>query len=107
MWAIICDARKGRSSYIGRLALVDRAKCKTLWWTSDDPGIAMRYESKSAAQFAADRLTKNNARIMYFEDARRILERQARDLQQIQSERLHREAMADAELGWEGHKNAI
>ena len=34
-YAILCDARKGSSLGVEKIALVDRKKTKSQWWTSD------------------------------------------------------------------------
>jgi hypothetical protein len=96
-FAIICDARKGHGLGIDILVLVDRGKCRSQWWTSDDPTIALDYTKKSAAQFAARRLKRNHARVVPFEHAVQALRDQAREI-------MHNEAMDDAEAGWDGHK---
>ncbi len=96
-YAIICDARKGESLGIEVLALVDRSKSKRLWWTSDDAGIAIQYIKLDAARFACKRLRRNNARVVPFADAKRMLHGQSNEI-------MHNEAMSDTEAGWDGHK---
>lgn len=99
-FAIVCDARCGESLGVHSLALVDRSKCRSMWWTSDEPEIAIRYARQSAARFAARRLKRNNARVVPFDEAVSILTDQARGID-------HASAMSDAEQGWESHKEWI
>lgn len=98
MFAIICDARAGESLGIDVLALVDRAKSRRRWWTSDDASIALAYEKRTAADFAARRLRRNNVHVVPFSVAARQLNRQASAID-------HHEAMTSLEEGWDGHKD--
>lgn len=79
-FAIIQDARKGASLGIQFLALVDRAKSRRHWWTSDNANIALCYRKKAAADFAAKRLKRNNARVVSFERAAAILRSQSQSI---------------------------
>ncbi|KSF20025.1 hypothetical protein AO935_15455 [Pseudomonas aeruginosa] len=81
-FAIICDARAGEGLGIDTLALVDRRKTRSLWWTSDDWSIAINYQKRDAAEFAAKRLKKNRARVVPFEQALRTLQAQARAIRE-------------------------
>jgi len=74
-YGIICRAKTGKG--ITRLALVDRTKTRRLWWTSDDPAIALCYERKNAAEFACGRLKKNSPRVVTFDEACQMLRYQA------------------------------
>lgn len=76
-FAIIQDARAGQSLGIDILALVDRSKSNRYWWTSDDESIAICYRSEAAARFAAGRLRQNNARVVPFDVAVKLLLRQS------------------------------
>lgn len=96
-YSIICDARKGHNLGIEILALVDRTKSKSAWWTSDGLEPVMEYRKLSAAQFCVKRLRKNNPRIVSAETARRLLSQQSNEI-------AHHEALAECELGWDGHK---
>jgi len=98
-YAIVCDARRGHNLGIDILMLVDRSRCKSLWWTSDDPRIAINYRDLNAAQFACKRLRRNRARVVMFDDAARVLRRQARDIFAVEVERL-----AD-DPSWDSHKS--
>lgn len=106
MFGIIQDARKGKG--IKSLALVDRARCRTQWWTTDDPNIALCYEKKSAAEFAARRLKRNSARVVPFVRVQQILNEQRARRWQLESEwdqdNAHRQALHESESGWDGHK---
>lgn len=99
-YAIVCRARAGRRLGIEVLMLVDRAKTRRLWWTSDDPTLAIRYRSEAAARFAAHRLRYNDAHVVPFEEAAREVRQQAADI-------MHHEIMADLEMGWDGYKEAF
>jgi hypothetical protein len=96
-YAIICDARKGHQLDIDVLALVDRKRCKSSWWTSDDFGLIMRFKKKSAALFSCKRLRKNNARVVDYKDAKRYISEQCLDI-------LHNEGINCDGGGWDGHK---
>ena len=85
-YAIICDARKGGVFRVSTLALVDRKKCKSLWWTSHDPDIMLRYESESAAGFACGRLRRNNPRVVDASEAESILREQGNAIMQEEAE---------------------
>jgi len=97
-YAIICDARNGRSLGVKFLALVDRSKTKTLWWTSDDPWLAIRYRSKKAASYACKRLRMNNPRVVDFDEMAAALQEQGICI-------VDALAAADMETGWDGHKH--
>lgn len=98
-FAIIQRARTGQRMGIAWLALVDRSKCKRQWWTSDTIGLAIRYESRSAADFAARRLRRNDAQVVPFAEAKRLINQQDADI-------MFDRAMSDAEMGWDGHKES-
>lgn len=97
-FAVICDARAGERLGIGILVLVDRAKTKARWWTSDDASIAIRYEKADAAKFAAKRLRFNGARVVDFAGAAKALREQAAEILCV-------EALAEGEQGWDSHKD--
>lgn len=97
-YAILCDARLGEGLGIGTLALVDRKKCKTRWWTSDDPSVILHYHKLEAAKFALRRLHHNDPRIVSSEHAVLVIREQAQEIQ-------HQQALADCEAGWDGHKS--
>lgn len=103
-FAIICDARAGHKLGIEVLALVDRSKSRRYWWTSDEPGIAIRYRSEHAAGFAAKRLRRNNARVVPFSKAARMLREQSNSISFHEAEMDFHEAMSSAESGWDDHK---
>lgn len=96
-FAVICDARYGAASGIEVLALVDRQKTRTCWWTPDDASIAICYQREGAAHFAANRLRANGPRVVPFVIAKAMLDEQAELA-------AHRGAQADAEADWDSHK---
>lgn len=96
-FAIIRDADAGHSLGIGVLMLVDRAKSKQQWWTSDESHLGICYRSESAARFVAGRLRHGRPRVIDFDQAASAIRRQANEL-------MHEQAMSDAEGGWDGHK---
>ena len=104
-FGIVCNARTGKG--IRKLALVDRSKSKRLWWTSDDPTIAIEYRSKNAAEFACSRLKHNRPSVVPFSELQRILEKQSSTRRRIESEWCIEEGRIAMEAGWDGHKNAI
>lgn len=104
-YAIICKARKGHNLGVSILGLVDRAKSKRLWWTSDDPCLLICYRKHSAAQFAAGRLRMNAARVVPLDEATRLLASQAKHIRYAMSEIDHQDALMASEDGWDGHKH--
>jgi len=99
-YAVICDARTGKGAGISVLALVDRGKSRSMWWTSDDPRIVLNFHSLEAARATSRRLYYNRTRVVPYEDAINAIEEQANEI-------AHHEACADAEAGWDGHKNSF
>jgi len=97
-WSIICDSRYGRRKGITTLALVDRKKTKKYWWTDSDINIIINYRCKIAATFVAKRLKKNNARVVSYTQAVRILEDQENLI-------MEDEANLEAEMGWDAYKS--
>lgn len=75
-YAIVCDARHGRSLGIDTLAMVDRSKTESEFWTSDKPHLIMRFLSPKVATKVASRFVFNNPRVVEYEFARDIIERQ-------------------------------
>ena len=97
-YSIICDARRGHAMDIQVLALVDRGRCKHLWWTSDNVSFILRYKKFEAAKFACGRLRRNNPRVVNYEEAVYYITEQEKNL-------MHHEAEAQSEMGWDAHKN--
>ena len=95
-YAIICDARKGFSKGIEYLALVDRAKTKSLWRTSDDASIVMQFRKKEAAEFSLKRLKMNNPKVVIYKEAVDIVNQQEEATSDIE---------CAEELGWDAHKH--
>lgn len=79
-FAVIQDAREGAGLGIHTLALVDRAKTKATWWTSDDVAIILKYRNESAAVYASGRLKQNNARVVDYEYAANLIAGQQREI---------------------------
>jgi len=96
-YAIVCDARKRYDLGIEVLALVDRAKTKKTWWTSDNANLILHYRKESAAQFTCRRLRKNNARVVPYGEAIGMIEEQAQDIERAEN-------MDTDEQGWDAHK---
>lgn len=103
-YAIICDARKGSGLGVKYLALIDRARSTRLWWTSDNPNIAICYKKKCAAEFAASRLRHNNARVVPFSQAQSILHSQMLSIREAEDDKEHETILDSMEEGWDGHK---
>lgn len=97
-YAIICNARKGYDLGITCLALVDRRKTRSTWWTSDSPGLILEYKKRSAAEYACKRLKKNGPIVVPYSDAVRFVSDQNNEI-------IHNQAMSDAEMGWDAHKD--
>lgn len=97
-YAIICDARKGHNLGIDILALVDRAKSRRYWWTSDNPHIMINYRSKRAAQFACKRLRRNNARIVDYSFAVKCVAAQNKNISEYE------DYIDDYDQSWDAHK---
>lgn len=108
MYGIIQDARKGKG--ISTLALVDRSLSKLLWWTSDNANIAICYESKPAAEYAAKRLRKNNARVVPFVRVQQALNDQRARRQTMEADwyadNRRRALESEGEgRGWDAHES--
>lgn len=93
-YAILCDARKGSSLGVEKIALVDRKKTKSQWWTSDQSQLILNYRKRSAADFACKRLKRNNPEVISYERAVKVVENQAKEILLTQAER-------ESEEGWE------
>ena len=76
-YCILCDARKGQTLGIHTLALVDRAKTKELWWTSDNINILLAYSNKEAAKKTCSKFKNNGARVVSMRQAIEVITRQA------------------------------
>lgn len=72
-WAIVCDAQQGAGLGVSHLVLVDQFKDASMWWTSDDPTIAMCYRSRNVAVTAQRRFFHNNPRVVRYEEAVQLL----------------------------------
>lgn len=99
-WSIICRARQGHRMGIRCLALVDRSKSKSGWWTSDNTCIILHYRSKTAAEYACKRLRRNKPEVVTYECAVRLIKEQ--DCLIMEHEAT--EAMGE---GWDGHKDSF
>lgn len=93
-FAIICDAQKGQDLGIEILALVDRKFTGGRWWTSDEPGIILKFHKKSAAEYVLGCLEKNNPRIIDYKEAWELIDEQR--------DRIN-EASTENEVGWDAH----
>ena len=108
MYGIIQDARKGVGLGVEVLALVDRSRSRRFWWTSDNANIAICYEKKSAADFAAGRLKRNGARVVRFFEVQRLLSEQVNRMNSIEANAAHEAIIAEGEgPGWDAHKDAL
>lgn len=79
-FAVIQDARMGGELGIKTLALVDRSKTKSTWWTSDDVFLILKYRHRGAAEYAANRLKRNNARVVPYEQACQLIADQQQEI---------------------------
>lgn len=104
-YAIICDARKGHNMGVKTLVLVDRSVSKKSWWTSDGHCPILVYRKKSAADFCARRLRKNNARVTSESHARQILRQQSAEIEDVERQIMWADATNAMEEGWDGHKS--
>lgn len=80
MFSIVCNARKDRQKGIRGLVLVDRSLDRRRWWTHDNAQIIRIYECREAARDMVNQLSRNNARIVTVQEARRLLHDQARKI---------------------------
>jgi len=101
-FAIICNARKGHNMGVRILGLVDRKISKRLWWTSDNPGLLVVYRKRSAADFCANRLKKNGARVVDADMAMERLRDQAAAIRETEAQQLHWQNEEDR--SWDAHK---
>jgi hypothetical protein len=98
-YAIICDARI-KTDNIKVLVLVDRRKTKKQWWTEDKTHLMMVYDKYPAANFVANRLKYNNAKVISAEKATSLIEEQSKKIEM-------EESLDKLEEGWDGHKEWI
>ena len=75
-YAVICDARMGKSEGIQILALVDRSITTKKWWTDTDPSIILKYTHEAPAEYCASRLKENNPRVVPYQQAVNIIHNQ-------------------------------
>jgi len=106
MFAIICNARKGSTQGIHTLALVDRTKCRTLWWTSDNRRIIEAFATKPVAEARAKALSKNTPRVVSLDYAKDLMKRQGEAVDEHAAEKDRLAGLDAVEWGWDGHKNA-
>lgn len=108
MFAIICTARSGHSKGVHTLALVDRKKCRRLWWTSDNKAIIEVFNDRKAAVERAAKLAQNNPRVVELRSAAHLIDCQKRniraDIERREAEQDYKDSMSSAEMGWDGHK---
>lgn len=97
-YSILCESQQG---FV--LGLVDRGKTKRLWWTSDEPALLLRYESREAADFVCRRLKHNGPRVVTSRYAEECLSGQRQCIADAK-EKDHEAAMDAVEWGWDGHK---
>lgn len=100
MYAIICDAKKGKSLGMEILALTDRSKTKDTWWTSDNESLIMAFNKRSAAEYFCKQLRYNNAEVVSYNSAIKYIRDQSNEI-------MHREALASCEMGWDEHKDSF
>ena len=103
-FAIICNARDddGQEKYnINYLALVDRRKNKSLFWTSDDSSLIMRFNNKSAAEKVVARLKYNSPKIVSYKQAVGIVNENNYNYEQFRDME-----DCDAEYGFFDYKNS-
>lgn len=103
MYCIVCNARKGKTMGVRILGLVDRAKTKQLWWTSDNPSLLIKYKCREAAVYAASRLKFNKALVVSADYAVQHLNAQSKLIAEAEQERDHLAAMDDP--SWDAHKD--
>ena len=80
-WAIIQKARFGSSKGIEYLALVDQKLNQDFWWTSDDPDMIMLFHKKDVAEKVASRFENNDAQVLLFSEAHKIIREQMEAMQ--------------------------
>lgn len=105
-YSILCESQQGSELGVSVLGLVDRRKTKRLWWTSDDPALLLRYESREAAEYACKRLQHNTPRVVTSRYAEECLSGQRQciaDAKEHETQE-HQAAMDAVEWGWDGHK---
>lgn len=81
MFAIICDARKARDTGVEILALVDRERCRTMWWTPGNLSAVEVFDSSEDAHRRLRALTRNRARVRPLDEVKRLISQQAEAMQ--------------------------
>lgn len=104
MYSIICEARKGHDAGITYLALIDRRRIRTRFWTSDEAAFLRVFATKEQAEARLRSLKYNRARVVRQDEALSILQHQRNARYQSENEKMHDAAASDMELGWDGHK---
>ena len=107
-YAIICNARnkKGIENYnIQKLALVDRRKTKSLFWTSDDSTLIMKFNTLNGAKIALSKLKYNSPKIVEFSEAARIINNNSYSYEAKRNEMESYVSYYGDELGWDAHKS--
>ncbi len=111
MFAIICNARSGKTVGVRRLALIDRSKTRRRWWTSDNEALIQVFADRPSADAKAAQLTKNNARVVPLAEAQALIRAQKTNIHHVKEEKArardHAECMDAFEAGWDGHKNVF
>ena len=108
MYAIICDARTGQDLGVEKLALVDRAKTKKFWWTSDCLDLIKTWDNQDEARAATKSLRQNKPIVVSYEEAKTIIQRQASNIRSNRQSLYEaaRHGNMGADLGWDAHKSA-
>ena len=92
-YAILCDARHGSNLDIDTLAFVDRTRSTSQWWTSDDPGLVLKFRTEHAAQRVCSRFKHNNPRVVDFNEAYQAIAEQQQPILRAAVENLGNDLM--------------
>jgi hypothetical protein len=85
MYAIICDARLGKTLGVKHLALVDRKLTRRMWWTTNSKALIAAFSDLKAAEEKAAQLAQNNARVVPHEKAQRMIEEQKLRIEELEA----------------------
>lgn len=100
-WGILRKARKGQSLGIKVIAMVDRSKCRSQWWTSNEPDLIMDFHYQAAAEKRASGIP--NARVADIDHVRQRIREQAEAIEEAEWEREDFDLLDDP--SWDAHKS--
>lgn len=101
-YVIVCDSRFDAWF---KLFMVNRTKQRRSFW-SDRLDEVMTWTSQREAQKVCNALKFNSPKVVTYSEAHSIfMKHNLPMILEKENDRIHEQAMADSELGWDGHKS--